>query len=99
MAGSPPSWDKRDMIPKIELPHWLSVYGGAVREALTTQGQLRTIIDFSDAQSFETSADAYPHFFVFQKDKTGPTKIRSMAGDGSVRTSGKPVERTFLASP
>ena len=39
-----------------------NVYGGAVREAFTSLGQLQTIIDFSDAESFETSADAYPHF-------------------------------------
>jgi len=44
-----------------------NVYGGAVREAFTTLGQLKTIIDFSDTESFETSADAYPHFFCFRR--------------------------------
>ena len=50
-----------------------NIYGNAIREAFTSKGQLKTIIDFSDVDSFETSADAYPHFFVFQKDSAGPT--------------------------
>lgn len=75
-----------------------NVYGGAVREAFTTLGQLKTIIDFSDAESFETSADAYPHFFVFQKGGKGPTKIRSMAGRDKIRLSGKTIVRTFHPS-
>ena len=78
-----------------------NVYGGAVREAFTTLGQLKTIIDFSDAESFETSADAYPHFFVFQKGAKGPTRIRSMAGSDKIRLSGKTIVRKFgpSASP
>jgi adenine-specific DNA-methyltransferase len=75
-----------------------NVYGSAVREAFTSLGQLKTIIDFSDAESFETSADAYPHFFVFQKGGNGPTRIRSMAGRGKIAPSGKTVVRTFLPS-
>ena len=75
-----------------------NVYGGAVREAFTTLGHLKSIIDFSDAESFETSADAYPHFFVFQKGGTGPTKIRSMAGRDKIRLSGKTIVRTFRPS-
>jgi adenine-specific DNA-methyltransferase len=75
-----------------------NVYGGAIREAFTSFGQLKTIIDFSDVESFETSADAYPHFFVFQKGRNGPTKIRSMAGTDEIRSSGKTIVRTFLPS-
>jgi hypothetical protein len=75
-----------------------NVYGGAVREAFTTLGQLKTIIDFSDAESFETSADAYPHFFVFQKDTKGPTRISSMAGTAEIRRSGKTIVRMFRPS-
>ena len=75
-----------------------NVYGSAVREAFTSLGQLKTIIDFSDAVSFETSADAYPHFFVFQKGRNGPTRICSMAGTDKIGPSGKTVVRTFLPS-
>jgi adenine-specific DNA-methyltransferase len=75
-----------------------NVYGGAVRETFTTLGQLKTIIDFSDAESFETSADTYPHFFVFQKGVNGPTRIRSMAGSKKIGPSGRSVVRTFLPS-
>lgn len=75
-----------------------NVYGGSVREALTSLGQIKTIIDFSDAESFETSADAYPHFFVFQKGRTGPTEISSMAGTDNIAPSGTSVVRTFLPS-
>ena len=75
-----------------------NVYGGAVREAFTTRGQLKTIIDFSDAESFETSADAYPHFFVFQKGAKGPTRIRSMAGSDKIQLSGKTIVRKFRPS-
>lgn len=75
-----------------------NVYGSAVREALTSQGQLKTIIDFSDADSFEKPADAYPHFFVFQKGRNGPTKILSMAGRHNIRASGKSITRTFPSS-
>jgi adenine-specific DNA-methyltransferase len=69
-----------------------------VRQAFTSLGQLKTIIDFSDAESFETSADAYPHFFVFQKGRKGPTRICSMAGTDKIGPSGKSVVRTFLPS-
>jgi adenine-specific DNA-methyltransferase len=69
-----------------------------VREAFTSLGQLKTIIDFSDVESFETSADAYPHFFVFQKGRNGPTRIRSMAGTDKIGPPGKTVVRTFLQS-
>lgn len=75
-----------------------NVYGGAVREILTTHGQLKTIVDFSDVESFETSADVYPHFFLFQKGQNGPTRIHSMAGSDKIRSSGKTVVRTFLPS-
>jgi adenine-specific DNA-methyltransferase len=75
-----------------------NVYGSAVREAFTSLGQLMTIIDFSDADSFETAADAYPHFFVFQKGRSGPTRICSMAGADKIGPSGKSVIRTFLPS-
>jgi adenine-specific DNA-methyltransferase len=75
-----------------------NVYGSALREAFTTRGQLKTIIDFSDAESFETSADAYPHFFVFQMGGSGPTRIRSMAGGKKISPSGRSVVRTFLPS-
>jgi hypothetical protein len=33
---------------------------------MTSRGYLRKIIDFSDVDSFEQSADAYPHFFIFK---------------------------------
>jgi adenine-specific DNA-methyltransferase len=75
-----------------------NVYGSAVREAFTTLGQIKTIIDFSDAESFETAADAYPHFFVFQMGENGPTTIRSMAGVKKLCPSGKSVVRRFLPS-
>ncbi len=75
-----------------------NVYGGAVREAFTTGGRLKTIIDFSDVESFETSADAYPHFFVFQKGGKGSTRIRSMAGSDKIRLSGRSIVRRFLPS-
>jgi adenine-specific DNA-methyltransferase len=75
-----------------------NVYGGAVREAFTTLGRIKTIIDFSDAESFETSADAYPHFFVFQMGTNGPTRIRSMAGSKKIAPSGRSVVRAFLPS-
>jgi adenine-specific DNA-methyltransferase len=75
-----------------------NVYGNAVREAFTSQGQLKSIIDFSDVDSFETSADAYPHFFVFEKGSTGPTKIFSMAGSAKIGRSGNTALRTFSPS-
>lgn len=75
-----------------------NVYGNAIREAFTSQGQLKTIIDFSDVDSFETSADAYPHFFVFEKDSAGPTLISSMVGSDRIERSGNAVVRTFSPS-
>jgi adenine-specific DNA-methyltransferase len=75
-----------------------NVYGNAIREAFTSQGQLKTIIDFSDVDSFETSADAYPHFFVFEKDSAGPTQISSVVGFDRIERSGNKVVRTFLPS-
>ncbi|MGE3367012.1 MAG: Eco57I restriction-modification methylase domain-containing protein [Rhizobiaceae bacterium] len=75
-----------------------NVYGSSVREAFTSQGHLRAIIDFSDVDSFETSADAYPHFFVFEKGTSGPTSIVSMAGSDAIVQSGGSAVRTFLPS-
>lgn len=75
-----------------------NVYGNAVRESFTSQGQIKTIVDFSDVDSFETSADAYPHFFVFQKDAAGPTKISSVIGFDKIERSGNTILRTFLPS-
>jgi adenine-specific DNA-methyltransferase len=75
-----------------------NIYGSAVREAFTSLGQLKTIVDFSDVDSFEISTDTYPHFFVFHKDRSGPTRICSMAGTDKIRSSGNAVARTFLPS-
>ena len=76
-----------------------NVYGSWVREALTSQGALKRIIDFSDVNSFEKSADSYPHFFVFEKNGTGPIEIFLMTGDGELRRSGRVVLRNFSPSP
>ncbi|WP_244487342.1 N-6 DNA methylase [Afipia sp. Root123D2] len=75
-----------------------NVYGNSIREALTSQGQLKSIIDFSDVDSFETSADAYPHFFVFQRDISGPTKISSVKEFDKIERSGDEIVRAFLPS-
>jgi hypothetical protein len=75
-----------------------NVYGNAIREAFTSQGQIKTIIDFSDVDSFDTAVDAYPHFFVFQKDSSGPTKISSVMGFDKIERSGNAIVRTFLPS-
>jgi hypothetical protein len=75
-----------------------NVYGSSVRQVFTSQGQLKSIIDFSDVDSFETSSDAYPHFFVFEKGSTGPTKIFSMAGSERIKRSGNRVVRKFSPS-
>jgi adenine-specific DNA-methyltransferase len=75
-----------------------NAYGGSIREALTSQGHLQRIIDFSDVDSFETSADAYPHFFVFQKGGRGATEIFSMTGAGQLRRTGRAVSRNFSPS-
>jgi hypothetical protein len=75
-----------------------NVYGGWVREALTTQGHLKTIIDFSDVDSFETPADAYPHFFVFEKGTAGTTKIFAVTGTKAPVPSGDEALRRFSSS-
>jgi hypothetical protein len=36
-----------------------NVYGGPIRTALTSRGHLKAIVDFSEADSFERTADAY----------------------------------------
>jgi len=75
--------------PTVSSPSWTrNVYGSAIREAFTSQGQLKTVIDFSDVDSFETSVDAYPHLFVFEKDSAGPTQISSMIGSDRIERSG-----------
>lgn len=75
-----------------------NVYGGSVREALTSTGYLKSIIDFSDIESFEISADAYPHFFVFKRGRTGLTKLSSMKTKGNSVVSTVPVARQFAPS-
>jgi adenine-specific DNA-methyltransferase len=75
-----------------------NVYGGSIREALTSTGYLKSIIDFSDVESFETSADAYPHFFVFQHGQSGLTKLSSMRSNGKGVASTVPVARQFAPS-
>ena len=75
-----------------------NVYGGSVRKALTSTGYLKSIIDFSDIESFETPADAYPHFFVFQHGRDGLTKLSSMRTSGSGVKSTIPVARQFAPS-
>jgi adenine-specific DNA-methyltransferase len=75
-----------------------NVYGGSVREALTSTGYLKSIVDFSDVESFETPADAYPHFFVFQHGRSGLTKLSSMKSNGSGVVSTVPVARQFAPS-
>ena len=61
-------------------------------------GYLKSIIDFSDVESFETPADAYPHFFVFQRGRSGLTKLSSMRTSGSCIESTVPVARQFVPS-
>jgi adenine-specific DNA-methyltransferase len=75
-----------------------NVYGGAVREALTSTGYLKSIVDFSDVETFETPADVYPHFFVFQHGRSGLTKLSSMKSNGSGVVSTVPVTRQFAPS-
>ena len=75
-----------------------NTYGGSVREALTSEGYLKTVIDFTDVDSFEKSTDTYPHFFIFEKGSRGATEIFSMAGDEKFCRSGKTVTRSFAAS-
>ncbi len=79
---------------------WMrNTYGSSVREALTSQGHLKEIIDFSDVDSFETSSDAYPSFFVFEKGILGPTRISSMSGSEAIAQSGNVAVRIFPSSP
>jgi adenine-specific DNA-methyltransferase len=73
-------------------------YGGSVRELLTSRGHLKKIVDFSDVDSFEQSADAYPCFFVFQKDRKGPTQIFSMSDGKKLSRAGAAVRRHFNSS-
>lgn len=71
-----------------------NTYGASIREALTRHGQLEAIIDFTDVDSFEQTADAYPSFFVFSKDRTGSTEILSVAtSDAGLSPSGESVRR------
>jgi len=73
-------------------------YGGSVRELLTSKGYLKKIVDFSDVDSFEQSADAYPCFFVFQKDRNGSTEIFSMSDGEKLSRAGAAVRRRFNSS-
>jgi adenine-specific DNA-methyltransferase len=73
-------------------------YGGSVRELLTSKGYLKKIVDFSDVDSFEQSADAYPYFFVFQKDRKGPTQIFSMSDGEKLSRAGTAIRRHFNSS-
>lgn len=75
-----------------------NVYGGSIREVFTSQGHLKAIVDFSDVDSFETPADAYPHFFVFENGTSGATKILSMSGTDTIIRSGSSTLRTFAPS-
>jgi hypothetical protein len=76
-----------------------NVYGGTIREALTTRGHIKGIFDFSDIDSFETPVDAYPHFFVFQNGRAGATKIASMSRQGKCAKATASITRQFAASP
>ena len=73
-------------------------YGGAVRELLTSKGYLKKIVDFSDVDSFEQSADAYPCFFAFQKGRNGSTQIFSMSDGEKLSRAGTAVRRRFNSS-
>jgi hypothetical protein len=75
-----------------------NAYGGSVRELLTSKGHLRKIVDFSDVDSFEQSADAYPCFFVFQKDRSGSTQIFSMSDRKRLSRAGMTIRRRFNSS-
>lgn len=78
---------------------WMrNVYGGSIREALTTRGHIKSIIDFTSIDSFETAADAYPHFFVFQNGRAGDTKIASMFRHESSAKRGTWIRRRFPGS-
>jgi len=73
-------------------------YGSSIRETLTSRGYLKKIIDFSDVDSFEQSADAYPCFFLFQKDRDGSTEIFAMIDGKRLSRTGDTVRRRFEAS-
>lgn len=75
-----------------------NVYGESVREALTSRGHLKTIFDFSDIDSFETPADAYPHFFVFQNGRAGATHIATMKRNGNTTQAAASTTRHFAPS-
>jgi len=75
-----------------------NAYGGSIRQTLTSKGWLKTIADFSDVDSFEKAADAYPCFFVFQSKQTGPTKIFSVSDGTRLSRAGDVVERHFSTS-
>lgn len=75
-----------------------NVYGGSIREALTSRGHIKSISDFSNIDSFETPADAYPHFFVFQNGRTGSTYIASMNRRGKGARISASTTRQFAPS-
>lgn len=75
-----------------------NVYGNSIREAFTTQGHLKTVIDLTDVDSFEQSADAYPCFFVFRNGRNGATDLLSMEGRDKLRAVGAQVRRHFKPS-
>jgi adenine-specific DNA-methyltransferase len=75
-----------------------NVYGASVREALTSKGRIRAIIDLSAIDSFETPADAYPHFFVFQNGATGPTVIASLQPSDKLKKPKARVTRQLVSS-
>lgn len=74
------------------------MYGACIREALTSRGHLKTILDFSDIESFETPADLYPHFFVFQNGRPGSTLIASMSRRGRTARATASTIRQFAPS-
>ncbi|MGN8546452.1 Eco57I restriction-modification methylase domain-containing protein [Bradyrhizobium sp. 13971] len=75
-----------------------NVYGGSIREALTSRGHIKSISDFSNIDSFETPADAYPHFFVFQNGRAGSTYIASMDTRGKGAHVSASTTRHFTPS-
>jgi hypothetical protein len=76
-----------------------NTYGAHVREALTKSGHLEAIIDFTDVDSFEKTADAYPSFFIFKKGATGSTDIVSIApSPNGLAHASQPVRRKFVPS-
>lgn len=75
-----------------------NVYGGSIREALTSHGHIKSISDFSNIDSFETPAEAYPHFFVFQNGLAGSTFIASMNRRGKSAYESASTTRKFAPS-